>query len=369
MKVAIAHDWLTGMGGAEVVVAAIGDVYKDAPIYTTVYNPDNVSEFFRQRDIRTSFLQKGRKAVKNHHKYFPYMPVAWEQFDFSGYDAVISSSSSCAKGLVTSPDTMHICYCHTPMRYAWEFYNEYKAEWDLSFLKKKLLPYFMNYMRVWDAVSADRADYFIANSVNVAKRIRKHYRRESTVIHAPVQSKYYTNLSDINEEYFLVVSRLVSYKKIDLAVQAFNEMKLPLVVIGDGPQFEQLRKSAGPSVTMLGRQPDEVVMEYFSKCRALIYPGEEDFGITPVEVQASGRPVIAYGRGGALETVADGRTGVLFGEQTVRSLIGAVERFGGMTFERAVITENAKPFSEDIFKQKIKDFVEEKYAEFKAAYI
>lgn len=363
MKVALVHDWLTNMGGAERVVINFKEIFKDAPIYTTIYNPDNLGDELKNIDVRTSFLQNKKDAKKNHQKYFPFMPMAFESFDLNDYDIVLSSSSSCAKGVVTNPNTMHVCYCHSPMRYGWEFYYEYANTTDMKKLKKKLLKYFMDYMRIWDNVSSNRVDYFIANSENVARRIWKHYRRESVVIHPPVRCNLF-NISDEDEDYFLIVSRLVEYKKIDLAIEAFNELRLPLIIIGDGSEREKLESKAKGNIKFLGRQPDNVIKKYYSKCRAFIFPGEEDFGITPLESQASGRPVIAFGKGGALETVVDGQTGIFFDEQTVDELKLAVKKFQNIDFDKKVIRKHAEEFDEAIFKGKIKDFIDEKYEEF-----
>jgi glycosyltransferase involved in cell wall biosynthesis len=363
MKVALVHDWLTNMGGAERVVINFKEIFKDAPIYTTIYNPDNLDDELKNIDVRTSFLQNKKDAKKNHQKYFPFMPMAFESFDLNDYDIVLSSSSSCAKGVVTNPNTMHVCYCHSPMRYGWEFYYEYANTTDMKKLKKKLLKYFMDYMRIWDNVSSNRVDYFIANSENVARRIWKHYRRESVVIHPPVRCNLF-NISDEDEDYFLIVSRLVEYKKIDLAIEAFNELRLPLIIIGDGSEREKLESKAKGNIKFLGRQPDNVIKKYYSKCRAFIFPGEEDFGITPLESQASGRPVIAFGKGGALETVIDRQTGIFFDEQTVDELKLAVKKFQNIDFDKKVIRKHAEEFDEAIFKGKIKDFIDEKYEEF-----
>jgi len=362
MKIALAHDWLTNMGGAEKVVINFKQIYETAPIYTISYNPDNLDKELQNIDVKTSFIQRFKHGKTSHQKYFPFMPFAWEQFNFNEYDVVLSSSSSCAKGLITSPDTMHICYCHSPMRYGWEFYYEYINE--LGKLKRKLIPYVMNYIRMWDVVSANRVDYFIANSQNVARRIWKHYRREADVIHPPVKGSYF-NISDVDEEYFLIVSRLVPYKKVDLAVEAFNELGLPLVVIGGGEQYDYLKSIAKDNVKILGRQPDEVIKEYYAKCRAFVFPGEEDFGITPLEAQASGRPVIAFGKGGALETVVSEKTGIFFEEQTINSLKEAVGRFNSMKFNKQEIREHALTFDEEIFKKKSRIQVNEKFIEFK----
>jgi len=286
MKVAIVHDWLTNMGGAEQVVINFKKIFKDAPIYTTFYTPDNLSEELKNIDVHTSYLQKKNKKVINHKKYFPFMPRAFEAFDLNDYDLILSSSSSCAKGVITNPNSIHICYCHTPMRYAWEKRDEYTK--NMGKLKKKLVDALLHYMRIWDVTSSNRVDYFIANSNEVKNRIRKHYKREAYVIHPPVRCEYF-DISNIDGDYYLVLSRLVSYKRYDLAVKACKELNKKLVVIGEGPEKENLQKLAEGSsnITFLGRQPDDVVKKYMAECKALIFPGEEDFGIVPVEAQAS----------------------------------------------------------------------------------
>lgn len=364
VKVALVHDWLTNMGGAERVVINFKEIYKDSPIYTTLYNPEKLDDELKNTDVRTSFLQNEKNLKKGHQSLLPFMPMAFESFDLNEYDVVLSSSSSCAKGVVTNPNSMHVCYCHTPMRYSWEFYYEYANNWDMKKIKKNMLKYFINYIRVWDNVSSNRVDYFIANSQNVARRIWKHYRRESVVIHPPVRCKLF-NISDIDEDYFLILSRLVPYKKVDLAVKAFNELGLPLVVIGDGVERQKLESMAKDNIKFLGRQPDSVIKEYYSKCRAFLFPGDEDFGITPLEAQASGRPVIAFGKGGALETVVENESGVFFEKQTVESLKYAVKKFENIKFDKQIIRKHAEEFDEDIFKQKINNFINNKYEEFK----
>ncbi|ABY93544.1 glycosyltransferase family 4 protein [Thermoanaerobacter sp. X514] len=362
MKIAIIHDWLTNMGGAERVILAFHEIFPDAPIYTSVYNPDKLPEEFRKMDIRTSFIQKLPKAKTKYNIYLPLMPVAFEQFDLSEYDVVLSSSSSCAKGVITRADTLHICYCHTPMRYAWDFYHEYKQ--NAPKWQRKFIPFLMNYIRMWDRLSADRVDYFIANSSAVARRIKKHYRRDAVVINPPVDTNFYTP-KDEDEDYFLIVSRLVEYKRIDIAIEAFNDLGLPLIIIGDGPERSKLQKMAKSNIRFLGRLPDEEVKEYYAKCRAFIFPGEEDFGITPLEAQASGRPVIAFGKGGVLDSVIDGLTGIFFKDQNKESLKEAIKRFEKIDFSKETIRKHAEKFDVKIFKKKIYDFIINKYNDYR----
>ncbi len=359
MKIAIVHDWLTNMGGAEQVVINFKEIYKEAPIYTTFYNPSKLDDKLKNIEVKTSHLQK-KKMVENHKKYFPLMPMAFEKFDLNEYDVILSSSSSCAKGVLTKPGSIHICYCHTPMRYAWEKRDEYTE--GMGKLKKKLVEILCHYMRIWDVTSSNRVDYFIANSTEVQKRIKKHYKRDSVVINPPVRCNMF-NISETDGDYYLVLSRLVGYKRFDLAVQACRELGKKLVVIGEGPEKEKLEKLANENVTFLGRQPDEIVKKYMSECKALLFPGEEDFGIVPVEAQSSGRPVIAYGKGGVLDSVIDGKTGVFFKEQTVESLKEAINKFETMKFDKEEIRKHALEFDESVFQEKIKKFVEEKVEE------
>ena len=363
MKVALTHDWLVSMGGGENVIINFKEIFPDAPIYTSVYSPEKLGQALRDIDVRTSFLQKFKIARKKHRGFLPLMPMAWEQFDFKGYDIVLSSSHCCAKGIITSPDTMHVCYCHTPMRYAWEFYSEYVNEDSVGRLKRLIIPVLMHRIRTWDAVSANRVDYYIANSHNVARRIWKHYRREAEVIYGPIKAHYF-QLADQDDDFFLIVSRLVPYKRVDLAVQAFNELGLPLVVIGGGPQLEYLKSIAKSNVKIMGRQPNEVVRDHYARCRAFLFPGEEDMGVTHLEANACGRPVIAFDRGGVPETVVEGETGIFFQEQTAESLKQAVLQFQHMEFDKNRIRHHALGFDESIFKSKIETFVLNKYNEY-----
>lgn len=357
MKVAIVHDWLTNMGGAEQCVINLHKCFPDAPIYTTFYDQDNMDPIFKEMNIITSSLQKKKNKKYNHKKYYPFMPLAFEEFDLNDYDLVISSSSSCAKGVITNPGSIHICYCHTPMRYAWEKRDEYIA--GMGNLKKKLVKILLHYMRIWDTVSSNGVDYFIANSNEVKNRIKKHYKREALVINPPVRCNLF-NISDTTKDYYLVLSRLVTYKRFDLAVEACKELNKNLIVIGEGPEKENLEKLAEgyKNIAFLGRQPDEAVKKYMSEAKALLYPGEEDFGIVPVEAEACGVPVIAYGKGGVLDSVIDGKTGVFFDEQTVENLKDAILKCETMTFDKKEIREHAMQFNEEEFRRKILEFVE-----------
>lgn len=359
MKLAIVHDWLTNMGGSEQVIINFKKIYKDAPIYTTFYNPSNLDEQLQNIDVRTSFLQ-GKKMVTNHKKYFPLMPLAFRLFNLKEYDVVLSSSSSCSKGVKVGKDALHICYCHTPMRYAWDKQEDYIK--DMNIIKKLVLKVFLWFMRKWDVRSAKRVDYFIANSTAVRERIKKCYNRESTVINPPVRCNLF-NISNTDGDYYFIVSRFVPYKRFDLAVQACSELGRKLIIIGDGPERKNLEKLANGNVIFLGKQPDEVVKKYMEECKAFIFPGEEDFGITPVEAMACGRPVIAYGKGGVLDTVVDKKTGLLFKEQTVESLKKAILEFEQMKFDKTEIRNHALKFNEEAFREKIKNFVEEKERE------
>lgn len=363
MKIALVHDWLPFMGGAERVLSDFVEAYPGAPIYTLLCNYSKIEEPIKSANIITSNLQKDGKEIANHRKLFPFMPTAIEKFNLNDYDIVLSSSSSVAKAVITNPATLHICYCHSPMRYAWEFSYEYAEKMaGKGKIKNKILDYFLTFIRLWDYSSAARVDYFIANSENVAKRIWKHYRREAVVIHPPVRCNLF-NISDEDGDFFLCVSRLQEYKRIDLAVKACTKLGLKLKVIGDGPDRKKLQSLAGPTVEFLGRASDETMKECYAKCKAYLFPGEEDFGITPLEAMASGRPVIAYGKGGALETVIEGKTGVFFHEQTVDSLIDAIERFEEHNFDKNELRKHAEKFDDEIFKEKIKTFINEKVVE------
>ncbi len=367
LKVAIVHYWLVNMRGGEKVVEALGELYPDADIFTLVVDPEGMSEGILRHRIVPSFVQKIPGAVKHYQSLLPLFPTALEQFDLSGYDLVISSESGPAKGVLTRPETCHICYCHTPMRYLWDMYHEYKNA--SGPVKKLLMPLLTHYLRQWDQLSANRVDYFIANSSHVARRIAKHYRREAEVIHPPVDTGDFS-IAPKTGDFYLMVGQLVRYKRPEIAVKAFSGTGRPLVVIGEGEELASLKRMAGSNVKFFGRQPFEVIQEHYARCRAFIFPGEEDFGITPVEAQASGRPVIAYGKGGALETVVEGQTGVFFREPTADSLNTALERFEAMEngFDPEAIRVHSLTFDRGRFLEQMKVFIEGKLMEHRKAF-
>ncbi len=358
MKVAIAHEWLTTLGGSERVVSALLEVYPQARIYTTFRSSRNLPPQMLDWDVETSFVQKLPFLHRISQKYMPLFPLAFESFDLSGYELVISSSSACAKGVLTGPGTLHVCYCHTPLRYAWEPYLDMRFR-HVNRVFKAGNDLLLHYLRLWDRAAADRVDHFVANSANVAAKIGKYYRREAAVINPPVDVKMFPVI-DEQDDYFLVASRLVAYKRVELAIEAFNRLGRPLKVAGDGPERKRLEAIAGPNIEFVGYVNDARLPQLLGRCRALILPGEEDFGMVPVEAMAAGRPVIGFGRGGLLESVVDGRTGIFFPEPSAASLIEAVERFGGLELDPAMISKHAKKFSKERFKQEIKAFIESK---------
>jgi len=360
MRVAIVHDLLNQMGGADRVLLTFHDIFPDAPIYTSIWDPKVTDARFRAMDIRTSYMQRLPFIMRHHQPYLPLYPFVFERLDLREYDVVISSSWAFAKGIVTRPEALHICYCHTPMRWAWR-YEDYISLERVGLLARAVLPPFITWLRGWDYTTAARVDYFIANSPTVAARIAKYYRRESTVIMPPVDTSRF-QVASAHDDYFLVVSRLIPYKRIDLAVQAFTRLGLPLRIIGSGRYEKKLKRLAGKNIKFLGQLPDAEVRNHMARCRALIFPGEEDFGITPVEAQASGRPVIAYGSGGALSTIIEGETGVFFAEQTVDSLVDAVRGFHDEQFDPQRIRRHAEGFDTQRFMDRLSRFVEAKIA-------
>ncbi len=361
MNLAIVWDGLAttgGAGGAERVLEELHALFPEAPIYTTVFNPRRMPPHFATWDIRPSFIQRLPLATRFQNLYLPLMPAAVEAWDLSAYDLVISGSYAVAKGVVTGPETFHLCYCFTPIRYAWEQAHDYLRHEGFGRLARWLIPPGLAYLRLWDEASARRVDRFLAISHNTARRIQKRYRRPADVIYPPVDTEFFQPGSG-QGDYFLVVSRLVSYKRVDVAVEAFNRLGLPLHVIGDGAQRARLAAMARPNVRFLGRQPAEVVREQYQACRALIFPPHEDFGLVPVEAQAAGRPVIAYGAGGALETVVEGETGLFFRQQSPEALVEAIAAFQDKAFDSAAIRRHALRFDRQHFRRRIREVVDE----------
>lgn len=363
MKVALVHDYLNQMGGAERVVLALHELFPEAPIYTSIYDPRRVDAAFQSIDIRTSFMQKLPLVKKHHQPFLPFYPFAMERLDLRGYDLVLSSSSAFGKGVITRPETIHICYCHTPMRWCWN-YDEYVQRERLGAIARSVLPFFITGLRVWDQTSSMRVDHFIANSPVVADRIQKYYRRDAVVIPPPVEAnRFIFDPTTQTEGYFLIVSRLMPYKRIDLAIEACNRLQLSLVIIGSGRDEDRLKSIAGPTIRFMGRLSDQEVLHYYAHCRAFILPGEEDFGITPLEAQASGRPVIAYAAGGALASVIDSVTGTFFQKQTVESLVEVLESFDERRYDPQIIRNHALEFDKPRFHRRILQFIEAKMNE------
>jgi len=372
-KIVLVHDFLMQSGGAEQVLRKIHELFPDAPVYTLVYDRKRVPDDFRDWDITpVGWSQRLPRMHKWYKYYMPLYPTMVEQMDLREFDIVISSSYLVAKGVLTRSDTAHLCYCHTPMRQAWELYFDYKHGYTRAGFRPKrelfkfFYPIVFNYVRMWDRIAADRVDYYACNSRTTRKRIHKFYRRDAEVIYPPVNVDKFQVAPDSDiGDYYLCLSRLVPYKRIDIAVEAFRELDLPLVVAGDGPQLPHLKKMAGPKTDFLGLIGEDHKIELLSKCRALVFPGREDFGIVPVEALASGRPVIAFGAGGATESVIEGKTGTFFFEQSPAALFKAVERFKEDGFDSRVAVESARRFDEKVFKEKFSRWVSEKTTEFK----
>lgn len=370
MKVAIVQEWLVTVGGSDKVVKAILDVFPDADIYTLVAKKEVCDELgIPWEKVHTSFIQKMPLGTKKHRAYLPLFPFAIEQFDLRGYDVVISSSHCVAKGVLTKADQLHICYCHSPIRYCWDMYNEYLEESHLDKgFKSWLVRLMLHPIRQFDAIAGSRVDYYISNSDYVGQRIRKTYRRKATTIHPNIDISNFELCND-KQEYYLASSRLVAYKKIDTIIEAFNQMPdKKLVVIGGGPNLDAYRKLAKDNVTVMGYQPFDVLKDKMQHAKAFVFAADEDFGMIPIEAQSCGTPVIAYGHGGSLETVNGGKTGLFFNEQTPEAIVEAVNKFesmGSQPFAPADCRQWAEGFSEERFKREIKEFVEEKYEEFK----
>lgn len=357
LRVAIVHYWLVGMRGGEKVLESLCRMFPQADIFTHVYAPKRVSALINSHRVMTTSIARLPFATRLYQKYLPLMPRALEEIDLTGYDLVISSEAGPAKGVIAPPDAPHLCYCHSPMRYLWDQYHIYRN--DAGLLTRTLLPYFAHGLRQWDVTSAARVDGFVANSHHVAARIRKYWRREADVVHPPVAVADFRPSAPVEPgDFYLWAGELAPYKRPDIAVRAFARLNLPLVVIG-GPAKAQraLHRLAGDKTVFLGRLPFAQLKGYMVRCKALVFPGEEDFGIVPVEVMAAGRPVIAYGRGGAVDTILDGETGVLFQDQSVDGLINAVRRFEAEKLDRlnpTSLMHHARQFDEAAFQAGIR---------------
>ena len=362
LKVAIVHDWLVGLGGAERVTESMLNLFPQANLYTSIYDETKLN-IFKDRKVHTTFLQSWPLAKKKHQLFASVRPLAFEGLDLSEYDLVLSSSSAEAKGVITPTETLHISYIHTPVRYYWSGYDEYLKKPGFGLLDpfvKLVMPSMVKKLRVWDYAAAQRPDFVIANSNEVSSRIKKYYKRESKVINPPVNIDRFENINKLDGEYYLVVSRLVPYKRIDLAIKACNELGRKLVVAGRGPELSNLVKIAGPNVTFVESPSDKKIDILYKKAKGFIFSAEEDFGITPIEAMATGTPVICFGKAGATETVIDGETGIYYKKQTVDGLKEAIIKFESTKFNMAQLKDRAKVFSEDRFIDQLGGFVVEK---------
>lgn len=363
MRLALIHDHLNQEGGAEKVLHVLHTMWPEAPIFTLIHDTAHIG-LFKNADVRPSFIQKIPLAKKMFRLCLPLMPTATESYDLSDFDVVISSSSAFAKGAITKPNTLHICYCHTPTRYLWSDTKEYVSELNVPAVVKLCLPPLLTWLRIWDKAAADGVDLFVANSHTVAHRIKKYYGRDAVVINPPVETDSFS-ISREPKKYFLSGGRLVAYKRFDLVVNALTKLGLPLKIFGTGPIQSDLKKIAGKNVEFLGRVSNEEKAKLYQGAIAFIHPQEEDFGITPIESMASGRPVIAYRRGGVLESIVEDKTGVFFDDQSWERLATTVRDFDETKFNPETIRAHAIKYSTERFKEKFSKFVHDKHVEFK----
>lgn len=364
-RIALAHDYLNQHGGAERVLEVFHELYPEAPVYTSIYAPDLMPDSYRKWDIRASFMQHLPGIHQHHQPYLPLYPLAFRRFQFDDYELVLSSSSAFVKGIRVPGNALHICYCHSPMRFAWDF-DRYAGRERIGLPARRLLPPLLARLRNWDVETARGVSHFIVNSTAVAQRIQTYWGRSSTVIYPPVETASARPVSpDEVEEYYLLVSRLVPYKRFDIVIDAFNTLGLPLKIVGDGRARVELERRAGPTIEFLGAVSDQEKYRLYARCQAAIFPAEDDFGIAQVEVQAAGRPAIALAAGGALDTVIDGVTGVLFQPQTPEALAQAVRHAEGLVFSPAEIVRNAERFSRPRFEREISGFVADRTAEWR----
>lgn len=362
MRVALVHDWLTGMRGGEKVLLSLARLYPDAPIYTLLHVKGSVAPELEARDIRTSFAQGLPGVARRYRWYLPLFPRAIESFDFSAYDLVLSSSHCVAKGAIPGPKTLHVSYCFTPMRYVWDRYDDYFGPERMAAPLRWAIKPMAARLRAWDRRTASRVHHFVADSAYVAERIRRYYGREADVIHAPVDTDFYTPGSQPPGDFDLVVSALAPYKRVDLVLEAYRGTGRKVKIVGTGPEAGRLRAQAPPEVELLGYVDDAGLRELYRGCRAVIMPGVEDFGIVPLEAMACGRPAIVYGEGGGLETVVDGVTGRVFREPTPASLRAAVDSLGSARFDTLALRERAQVFSRTVFEERLKLFLDKALA-------
>jgi len=356
-RVALAASWLNQYGGAERVLEVLHGMLPTAPVYTSMYAPQAMPEAYRSWDIRTSFMQRLPLVTRKHQWFLPLYPLAFESMRVGDCDLLISNTSAFAHGIRTGPGVAHICYCLTPARFLWD-YASYVQREQLGHGLRAVLPAVIGLLRSWDYAAAQRVTHFVAISRLVGERIKRCYGRESAIIYPPLDAQAYSPSPD-HDDFFLIVSRLIPYKRIDLAVQACSQLGLPLRIIGDGRDRAHLERLAGPTVRFLGHLPDADVKEHLRRCRAFIFPGEEDFGLAPLEAMASGRPVIAYGAGGALETIVEGVTGAFFREPTVESLAEAVRTFDAAVYDPVAIRRHAEGFDRSVFTERLRSFVKQ----------
>jgi glycosyltransferase involved in cell wall biosynthesis len=363
VRVALAHDWLTGMRGGEKVLESLCARFPDADIFTLFHWRGSVSPLIERHRIQTSWLQRLPLAKRHYRRYLPLFPSAIERFDLRGYDLIVSSSHCVAKSVIPAAGARHLCYCHSPMRYAWDQFDAYFGADRVGAVASRFAyrP-IMSRLAAWDARTAARVHRFVANSRHVAGRIARYYNRRASVVHPPVDTAFYRPALRSPESHFLIVSALVPYKRVDLAIEACRRSGATLRIVGDGPERARLEQLAGANVTFLGAMAGDAIRDEYQRARAVILPGEEDFGIVPVEAQACGRPVVAYGRGGALETVIDGDTGVLFQELTDASLAAALDRVSALRFDEERLHAHAEQFSRERHEQRMRDVIDETLA-------
>jgi glycosyltransferase involved in cell wall biosynthesis len=362
-KVALVHDWLTGQRGGEKVLEVLAEIFPQAPIYTLLHLKGSQIRAVEERRIVTSFIQKMPFLRRKYRSYLPLFPLAIELLDLQNFDMVVSSSHCVAKGIIPRPDALHISYIHSPVRYAWNQYHAYFSAEKLNFFSRKLIPPIIHRLRIWDESSSHRVDHFVANSNTTAQRIQRYYRRRADVIYPPVDTDFFKPGS-AGGDYFLIVSALVPYKKIDLVIEAFNRLDRPLKIVGTGGEYKKLKRAAGPNVEFLGSLEPENLLKVYQGARALVMPGEEDFGINALEAQACGVPVVSFARGGGTETVLPNKTGVLFPHPTIESLVAAIDKIQSIPFNKDSLRGHALEFSRSVFKTKISAYLQKKWNEF-----